>query len=151
MNAGGDLVLRPASPDDLPVVEAIEAASFVDPWPRSSLRSELRPDAMRVPLAAERNGELVGYVMAWVVADELHIINLATRGGERRRGVGTILLRAVCEEARSRGCSLATLEVRRSNESACIFYRKNGFDLLGVRPNYYRNPREDALIMTLPL
>jgi len=143
--------VRPATPADLLVVEAIERASFVDPWPRSALLQELKTDRLRRPLAAERGGRLIGYLMGWFVADELHIINLAVDSQERCSGIGTLLLTDICAEARRRKCRLATLEVRDSNVEARGFYERNGFETRGRRRGYYRDPGEDAVIMTLDL
>ncbi len=152
MTAAGDgLVVRVARATDLPAVERIENGSFGDPWPRPALAEELRPDALRLPLVAERDGAVVGYLMAWRAADELHILNLAVDAAERRRGVGERLLAEAIAEGTARAMALVTLEVRESNEPARRFYARHGFVAMGRRRRYYRDNGEDAIVMTLPL
>jgi ribosomal-protein-alanine N-acetyltransferase len=143
--------LRPGAPADLAAVVAIERASFVDPWPVRSLLTELQPDRLRCPLVAEVAGEMAGYLLAWRVANQLHILNLAVRPDLRRTGIATALLRASLEEAQARGLTEATLEVRPSNQGALAFYQRHGFVPAGRRRRYYANTGEDALIMTVPL
>ncbi|MBU0743141.1 ribosomal protein S18-alanine N-acetyltransferase [bacterium] len=139
--------LRRSLPVDLPRIAHIEAASFSDPWPEDSLLTELRTDRMRRPLSALRNGEVVGYLMAWKVADEWHVINLAVATGERRSGIGTLLLEATLAAAVAEGCRTATLEVRVGNEPALAFYARHGFESIERRPQYYRDTGEDALVL----
>lgn len=142
-----DLELRRSLPTDLPSIARIEAACFSDPWPTDSLLTELRTDRMRRPLTALRHGEVVGYLMAWKVAEEWHVINLAVTTGERRSGVGTRLLETSLEAAAAEGCRSATLEVRVSNEPALAFYARHGFRPLERRPRYYSDTGEDALVL----
>jgi len=146
-----DVLLRPATPADLAQVVAIELESFGDPWPRAALLSELQQDRMRVPLVAERDGCILGYVMAWQVVDQLHILNLAVSPRQRRNGVGTRLLQACLEAAAARGLRTATLEVRPSNAAAQAFYRHHGFRESGRRRRYYADTGEDAIIMNRAL
>jgi len=142
-----DIEIRPPHPDDLPTIVRIEAASFTDPWDAASLFSELRVDRMRRPLCAVRDGQVVGYLMAWKVADEWHVINVAVSTLERRSGVGTHLLNASLDVARSEDCVTATLEVRVSNAPALAFYERHGFAAFDRRPRYYRDTGEDAVVM----
>ena len=72
-----DLVIRPGVPADLAAVARIERESFSDPWSDATLLGELKPSHLRSPLVAEQDGVLVGYLMAWLVHDELHVLNLA--------------------------------------------------------------------------
>jgi len=150
-DAGDGLRVREARADDLPAVERIESASFADAWPREALAEELRPDPLRLPLVAERDGAVVGYLMAWRAADELHILNLAVDAAERRRGVGQRLLAGAIAEGLARAMALVTLEVRESNAPARLFYARHGFVAMGRRRRYYRDNGEDAIIMTLHL
>ncbi len=145
------VIVRPARRGDLAAIAAIERVSFQDPWPDAVLLQELRPDRMRAPLVAEAAGEVLGYLMAWRVADELHIINLAVREDGRRRGTGTLLLRASIDGAAAHGVRLATLEVRLGNEGARDFYHRHGFSVRGLRRGYYSDTGEDALIMSRDL
>lgn len=141
-------LVRPASSADLLPVERIERACFADPWNRDALWSELRADFIRRPLVAERNGEVVGYLMAWSVADQLHILNIAVDPDDQRGGLGTVLLAAALDLARAEDRREITLEVRESNAPARAFYEHHGFEVVGRRPAYYADNGEDAIIMT---
>ena len=92
-------------------------------------------------------GAIAAFCCVWVVLDELHINNVAVRPEFRRRGFARMLLEHVMDEATRRGATRATLEVRRSNVGALRLYERLGFSVAGVRPNYYTNPVEDALIL----
>lgn len=104
---------------------------------------------------AERAGEIAGFALARFAGGEMEILNLAVAQASRRLGMGRALIRATLDEgaARSRGFGTARafLEVRESNASALAFYVSLGFAPAGRRPGYYRNPEEDALILTVPL
>ena len=144
-------VVRPAGPADLVAVERIERASFTDPWSRGALFGELQADAMRLPLVAEIAGEVCGFLMAWRVVDQLHVLNIAAAPAVRRRGVGTALLLEAARLARAAGLQEITLEVRAGNAAARGFYRRHGFAETGLRPRYYADNGEDAIIMTCAL
>jgi ribosomal-protein-alanine N-acetyltransferase len=145
------LIVRGGKPEDLPAVEAIELACFGDPWSRAALASELQIDRLRLPLVAERAGCVVGYLMAWRIVDQLHVLNIAVRRDRQRSGVGTALLRAAAAAAARAGLAELTLEVRRGNRSARSFYRRHGFVEIGVRPGYYPDTGEDALVLACPV
>jgi len=131
------VVVRSGSPEDLAAVYAMERVAFNDPWSQESLFGELIGDGMRMPLVAELDGNVCGYLMAWRVVDQLHILNIATDPNYLRRGVATALLMAEIP-----------LEVRRSNVGAREFYKRHHFADTGVRPGYYQEDGEDAIIMT---
>jgi [ribosomal protein S18]-alanine N-acetyltransferase len=134
--------------DDLEEVAALEAASFTNPWSREILARELRNrDVVRVYVLRNPEHELLAFCSSWFIADELHINTLAVREDARRRGHATRLLRFVFAEAVFAGAEHATLEVRRSNEAALRLYERFGFEVKGIRPNYYSEPVEDALIL----
>ena len=140
--------IRPAKTEDLPAVIELENRCFVDAWSGESLRAELTSDDLRLPLVAEYDGQLCGYLMAWRVVDQIHILNSATVPKLRRQGVASLLLAAAADQARRWNLTEFTLEVRRSNDSAIRFYKKHGFCEVGIRPRYYANNGEDALIMS---
>jgi ribosomal-protein-alanine N-acetyltransferase len=94
---------------------------------------------------------VVGYVVAWVVADEAEIANLAVTQERRRSGIGRRLLEAAASEAEVAGARMVYLEVRESNAAARALYGSGGFTLVGRRSRYYRNPSEDALVLRLDL
>ncbi|MCP4291873.1 MAG: ribosomal protein S18-alanine N-acetyltransferase [bacterium] len=143
-----EVQIRPACPDDLAAVFLLEVAAFDDPWSPEAIYGELHCDKMRIPLVAEKDGKLVGYLMAWRVVDQVHILNIATDPECLRQGVGTALLLASTAMAVQGGQEEITLEVRQSNHGARGFYVRHGFAETGLRPGYYQDNGEDAVIMT---
>jgi [ribosomal protein S18]-alanine N-acetyltransferase len=142
------LSLRRATPADLPEVAALERVCYGDPWPASAFAS--LPDNSRVFFSVTRwdvEGALAGYVVAWYVMDEGELANLAVAPDCRGQGIGRMLLDAVIGDATGRGSSTLYLEVRESNAAARQLYASRGFEEVGRRKGYYRNPTEDALIL----
>ena len=134
--------------DDLPVVQAIEQASFSSPWPPNAYRSELETNRLANYLVARADGEIVAYGGMWLMVDEAHITTFAVHPAWRRQRVGERLLLAFLDLAVRRQAHEATLEVRLSNLPARRLYEKYGFRPVGLRPRYYSDDNEDALIMT---
>ena len=136
------------TPDQLDSVLAIDAESFLRPWTREMYEAELRnPAVTRIFLIRAENGEAAGYCSTWFLPGELHINNLAVHPAYRRRKLASRLLVEVLARAASLGCHRATLEVRRSNEPARRLYEGLGFRVAGVRPHYYTDPVDDALVL----
>ena len=127
-------------------VAQLEALCFADPWSETSIASELRND-LAFWLVAEEDGAVVGYIGSQTVFPESDMMNVAVHPDHRRKGIGAILVEALITHLRNMDCENLTLEVRASNESAILLYEKLGFAQIGLRKNYYRNPKEDALIM----
>ena len=142
------ITVRTPMPEDLLQVVDLENRSFVDPWSRVALEQELVADRLRLPLVAEAAGKVVGYLMAWKIVDQLHVMNIATDPDFRRQGVGTALLGAAAGQAVEMGMVEITLEVRQSNQGARAFYLRHGFIETGLRQRYYVDNGEDAIIMT---
>jgi ribosomal-protein-alanine N-acetyltransferase len=147
--------IRRMQPEDLEEVMEIQRASFRNPWSLELFRREMSHDWSTI-LLAEQSPEpgvstLLGFLIFWLVHDEIHILNVATVPEGRRRGVARELLSTALERARIHRCTLATLEVRRSNEAALELYRRFGFRAVGIRPNYYVEEGEDAVVMVLDL
>jgi ribosomal-protein-alanine N-acetyltransferase len=139
---------------DLDRVTEIERGGFKHPWSRELLARELSQAWSHVLLAVEGEGRderTLGYVVFWLVHDEVHVLNLGTAPEARRRGVGRALMEEAHATGRRRNASVSTLEVRRSNAPAIALYRGLGYREVGVRPNYYAEEREDALVMLLDL
>lgn len=134
--------------DDLIVVQVIERESFSTPWPAHAYRQEIEQNRLAHYIVARFRGAIVGFAGIWLLVDEAHITTFATRTAWRRQGIGERLLVALLELARARGAKEATLEVRPSNIPAKRLYEKYGFKVVGVRPRYYSDNSEDALIMT---
>lgn len=148
----GGLVLRRAGREDVDRVLEIEKEGFLHPWSRALVERELDHSWSRLLLAEEGpGGAVVGYIVFWIVHDEVHVLNVATAVAARRRGVGRALMQASEEEGRRLGARLSTLEVRRSNEAAVALYLALGYRRMGVRPNYYAEEREDAIVMVKTL
>ncbi|KYF73511.1 ribosomal-protein-alanine acetyltransferase [Sorangium cellulosum] len=129
-------------------VDAVAAAAF--DVPQFSAREELRRPWTRCWVAREGR-QALAFLIAWHVADELHVLNVATCPTARRRGLATALMRRSLEYAQQQQVRLLLLEVRRSNRAAIRLYRKLGFTAMGVRPRYYSDNGEDAVEMVLTL
>jgi ribosomal-protein-alanine N-acetyltransferase len=141
-------IARMTTASDIDEVLAIEDASFTNPWTREMYLAEL--ENRRVSycyLARAGGGPAVGFCSFWHVVDELHINNLAVLPAWRRQGVATTLLTYVLREGARLGATRATLEVRRSNDSARALYERFGFSVAGVRRAYYTRPVEDAVVL----
>ncbi len=148
------LRFRRMRPEDLSRVAEIERDGFKHPWSRELLERELAHAWSTVLLGVEERpaGEaVVGFIVFWLVHDEVHVLNIATAREERRRGIGRALMEQAAESGRHRGATLATLEVRRSNLAALELYRALGYRQVGVRPNYYAEEGEDAIVMVMDL
>jgi ribosomal-protein-alanine acetyltransferase len=145
------VTLRPAEPDDLDAVVAIERQSFTDPpWSRASFTALVdSPRAFFTVACAVAT--VVGYVVAWLVGDEAEVANLAVAPDWRGRGIGAALLDAALAEARRGGAHVAHLEVRDSNVAARALYGSRGFTPVGRRRRYYQAPVEDAVLLRCDL
>jgi ribosomal-protein-alanine N-acetyltransferase len=138
---------------DVDAVTELEKLIFPDPWNKNAFRRESdgsRESWSRVAIDVATR-RLIGYMVAWVVADEAHLANLAVAPGARRRGVAQRLVDDLAAEAVRRKARMIVLEVRRSNVAAQALYRRNGFYTTMIRREYYRDNREDALVMVKPL
>ncbi|MBI3812303.1 MAG: ribosomal protein S18-alanine N-acetyltransferase [Nitrospirae bacterium] len=146
-----NLTIRPMTPGDLDEVMPVEEVSYAIPWKRPMFEAELHgnPFARLFTARDSEQNALLGYVCFWMVFDELHLLNLSVRPDRRRIGIGEELARWTLSWARENGARLATLEVRASNEAAKRLYEKLGFKVVAVRQGYYREPKEDAVIMNL--
>lgn len=142
------MTIELATERDLDALADIHRESFTSAWTREMFAQELRQPALsRVHVLRLPDGTVAGFCVSWTVADELHINALAVRAAHRRRGLATMLLRAVLRDAASRGAARATLDVRASNVAALALYRRLGFDIAATRRDYYTNPVESALIL----
>jgi ribosomal-protein-alanine N-acetyltransferase len=138
--------IEPMGARDVGAVAGIEGPTRMD---EGQLRAELERAWARVWVAREGD-EVVGYVITWHVADELHVMNVATRADRRRRGVARALMTEAVDYARGKAVRHVLLEVRRSNAPAIALYRGFSFFAMGVRRRYYPDD-EDAVEMVLML
>jgi ribosomal-protein-alanine N-acetyltransferase len=134
---------------DLPSVLEIEKVSFPNPWHESTFKGEIQHRPISYPLVVVHMtlNKVIGYVIFWVIGEEVQINNIAVHPDFRRLGIGEQVLLQVIEQVKWGGANFITLEVRPSNIGALILYKKIGFKMLGVRKNYYTNPSEDAFVL----
>jgi ribosomal-protein-alanine N-acetyltransferase len=142
--------IRSAAPADSAALVAIERRCFSDPWSEPSFREALASD-WTFGLVAETNRGIAGYLVGREAAGSGEILNLAVAPEFRRRGIGGELLEEGLSAFQERGAREVFLEVRESNRSAQALYLARGFRPVGQRASYYRNPREDALVLRLAL
>ncbi len=143
------ITVSPMDTKDIREVSALEQASFRDPWPPESFLTELQTNRLARYLVAHLDDKVIGYIGCWIIIDEVHITTLAVAEEYQRRGIATLLLKAMIDEVTLHKPHSFTLEVRPSNKAARRFYEKHGFAVCGRRLHYYSD--EDALIMTKPL
>ena len=125
----------------------IENQSFPTPWSRATFSHEIAGNDFAYYIVALMDKSVVGYAGMWVVLDEGHITTLAVHSTQRRVGIGFKLLNNLIGEAKRQGCIKMTLEARPSNFPALELYEKTGFVSFGLRPGYYSDTGEDAVIM----
>ena len=127
-------------------VAELEKLCFSDPWSENSVASELN-NKLSLWLVAEEEDRVAGYIGSQTVCNETDMMNVAVHPDFRRRGIADALICALVEELKAMESTCLTLEVRASNAPAIALYEKLGFSEIGRRKNYYRNPKEDALIL----
>lgn len=126
----------------------IERKCFSEPWTRAMLQGEFdQPTSLLWGWVEGETEELVGYSVGWLIFEDFHVANLAVLPEWRRQGIGRKLLNYMLAWAAEHHAVRALLEVRESNKPAVALYRELGFSLLGTRPNYYRSPTENALLL----
>ncbi len=139
--------LREMEIRDLDTIMEIEKGSFSTPWTRNSFEKEILENVLAKYIVAEVDGEVVGYGGIWLILDEGHITNIAVSKDHRGKGIGKFLMMGLIDYCKKRGIHNMTLEVRKSNDIAQNLYRKMGFLDCGIRPDYYTDNHEDAVIM----
>ena len=148
--------------DDLEEVMVIERVAFKHPWSTELFRRELEHDWSTIlvcvePLTsapAEKGAgseRIVAFLIYWLVHDEVHVLNVAVAPEHRRKGIARLLLTETEKRAHQASASMLTLEVRRSNVAAVELYLEFDYRAVGVRPNYYVDEGEDAIVMTKEL
>lgn len=141
------VTIREMTEDDINSIAELEKECFSEPWSETSLRDELTNETARFYVL--RDGKnLLGYIGANNICNEVYITNVAVNSECRGKGYGKILVNHLIKQSESERAFFITLEVRKSNENAIKLYEKCGFKLIGERKNFYSKPTEDALIYT---
>jgi ribosomal-protein-alanine N-acetyltransferase len=141
--------------EDVPEVVAIDQVSFPSPWSENTYRQELQQNPVAYLFVAESlekvgpQKAVIGYIGFWFIVDEAHISTFAVAPRWRRKGFGRMILDEALNKARQLGAEWITLEVRESNQAAINLYEQYGFEMRGLRPGYYHDTDEDALVMFL--
>ena len=149
-------------PDDLEEVMVIERVAFRHPWSTELFRRELEHDWSTILVCLEPlttapatkgagTERIVGFLIYWLVHDEVHVLNVAVAPEQRRKGIARLLMTETEKRAHQASASLMTLEVRRSNTAALELYREFEYRSVGVRLNYYVDEGEDAIVMVKEL
>lgn len=152
--------IMPATLADLPDLVRLEEACFSAPWTRKMLEAELtgnqfahflvaRDTAKTGTTAASAGGAIVGSLCFWIVFEEVRLMNLAVAEEMRRRGIAAALVDSALHAGLAQAATRAVLEVRASNRAALALYQRFGFTHVSIRPAYYSNPVEDAVLMEL--
>ena len=144
---GRDLTLRPATPDDLDAISALEICAFEYPWPRNAFAQEFENRLSTITLACDGSEDVVAYIVYWIVEDELHVLNIAVHPSHHREGIGRALMEHVEALCVPRQIHYITLEVRYSNVAAITLYETLGYETIHQRKRYYTDNAEDALVM----
>lgn len=142
--------LRPMIKKDIAQVVEIEQKSFPTPWSSYAFSCELSDNEFACYLVASPcndSSRVVGYGGMWIIIDEAHITNVAVAPAHRGKGLGKLLLAGLFQSAGAKNARRITLEVRVSNLPAQHLYKQMGFKSVGIRPGYYMDTNEDAMIM----
>ena len=142
-----EMIIRQALTPDAEGIYEIEKLCFADPWSYESIVYEMETNPAAYYVVAEIEGQIVGYAGLWWITDEGHITNVAVRPGFRGRGIASCVVETLLEHTEAEGIKDFTLEVRESNTAGIALYEKFGFCIEGMRKEYYRDNRENALIM----
>jgi [ribosomal protein S18]-alanine N-acetyltransferase len=142
-------LIRRMTLEDVPAVHEIDELSFSLPWPERSFRFELSANPVSRGWVAEADGKIAAMLVLWFIIDEAHIATIAVHPDFRRQGIGEQILLHALRSVQDEGARRAFLEVRVGNVAAQAMYKKYGFEVVGVRPGYYKDNNEDALLMNL--
>ncbi len=142
-----NITVREMREEDIDGVLQIEKLSFATPWSREAFVIELTTNKLAKYVVVEREGDILGYGGIWFIIDEGHITNIAVEPKHRGIGIGNLIVEKLIDICDKRGIQSITLEVRKSNIVAQSLYKKYGFEECGIRPGYYADTKEDAIIM----
>ena len=139
--------VRIAKSSDLDDIYELDMQTFAMPWSKEALSYDILENDNAFVIVAEYEGEFAGYADIWTLLDEADLNSIAVRVDFRRKGIGDAIMLAMTEILSANGVATINLEVRVSNMPAIKLYKKYGFNECGVRPGYYLDNGEDALIM----
>lgn len=143
--ADDNIIIKPAVSDDMHSLSEIAALSFTDPWSERLFKEAFESVYTKIFTANDNSGEIIGYVVLSETGDDISVDDIAVLPDFRRMGIGRSLLKYSFNEYIERNF---ILEVRESNLSAIDLYKSMGFEQVGFRKRYYRNPDEGAVLMT---
>ena len=143
-----NITVEEMSYEDIDGVVEVENMSFVTPWSKESFENELK-NKLAVYVVAKDNGKVVAYGGVWLIIDEGHVTNIAVHTQYRGKEIGGLILDKLIRLCKQKNMTSMTLEVRESNEAAKNLYKKFNFKEIGIRPKYYSDNKEDAMIMWL--
>ncbi|RKD32367.1 ribosomal protein S18-alanine N-acetyltransferase [Thermohalobacter berrensis] len=142
-----NLILREMETKDLEEVLYIENTCFTTPWSKNAFIKEITENKLAKYIVAQLEDKVVGYGGMWIILDEGHITNIAVAPNYRGLGIGSAIVKELINICKKLEINRMTLEVRKSNIVAQNLYEKYGFKACGVRPKYYSDTNEDAIIM----
>ncbi len=141
------LKTRKMTVEDIDRVFEIESQSFKTPWSKESFYTEVKENTLATYLVLTLDETVIGFGGMWLIMDEIHITNVAVAPEHRGQGYSKTLITDMIRYAKEKGFQHMTLEVRVSNAVAIALYEKFGFEGAGIRPKYYVDTGEDALVM----
>lgn len=144
-------LVTPAIRADLDKIIEIERECFSSPWSYQAFLQELKNDYSYLWVVKGHKAEIVGFICFWLIFDEAHILNVAIKKGFQGKGIGSLLVKKAIAFVQKKGAKWVRLEVRITNKKATSFYKNLGFKNIMVRPGYYFDTGEDALVMELEL
>ncbi len=140
------IIIRSLTKEDIDQVLQIEKSTFSMPWTKRDFEAVLT-NPKYLYIVVDKNGEIAGYCGLLDILGEGQITNVAIRETYRHQGIGRVMMETLLSEGQNRGITEFTLEVRESNLIARALYKSLGFTEVGVRPNFYDKPKENAVIM----
>lgn len=144
------MIIRTAEQMDIDAIVRVENACFSTPWSIDAIKHEICENKLAdFMIACDEENNIIGYIGIWTLLDECQINKIAVMPEKRKIGIGKTILNHVIELTRDMGVKSWYLEVRESNTAAQALYRSAGFSSVGTRKNYYINPVEDAVLMSL--
>lgn len=144
-----EITIETLTGEYMPALLEIEKQEFKTPWDEEMFRQEVENNDISKSFVAFVDGHLAGYYISWFIRERVHLLNIAVTAPYKRQGIGSFMLKHLIDLALGAGKAVVTLEVRESNEGAIAFYRRFGFEVIGVQPDYYKEDKEDALLMVL--